>query len=407
MNDLFILVLNAGSSSQKSCLYQLSSTSLPDHPPNPLWQAHIDWGKIPGKAAIKIKAKNQVNTQEIPLTSRPEVMRSVLHTLIAGELSVIDDFNVISIAGHRIVHGGTQYYLPTLITPAVKQGIADLMPLAPSHHPAHLEGITVLAELLPHCQQIAVFDTAFHHQMPLAAQVYPIPYEWYEKGIRRYGFHGINHEYCAGRAAQLLSRPLAALKLICCHLGNGASLCAIREGKSVDTTMGFTPLEGLVMGTRSGSVDPGIILHWLRNESFTGEQINHLLNQESGLKGVSQLSGDMRQILEARAQGHAGATLAFDVYIHRLAQYVGAMLANLGGCDALIFTGGVGENAAPVRAELCQKLAFLGIHCDLEKNQMRGHDRDIATPTSPVRILVITAEEDWAIAQTCWRFPSA
>lgn len=403
MEHLYILVLNAGSSSQKSCLYQLPLDCLPDHPPTPLWQAHIDWGKIPGQAVIKIKANQHTHAQEIPLTSRPEVMRSVLHTLISGELAVIEHFSQISITGHRIVHGGTKYHLPTLITPEVKQDITDLISLAPAHHPAHLEGITVLEELLPDCRQVAVFDTAFHHDLPLAAQVYPIPYEWYEKGIRRYGFHGINHEYCAQRSAQLLGQPLQELKLVCCHLGNGASLCAIAEGKSVDTTMGFTPLEGLMMGSRSGSIDPGIILHWLRRESLNGEQINHLLNQESGLKGVSELTGDMRQILEARSQGHPGATLAFDVYIHRLTQCVGAMVASLGGCDALIFTGGVGENATPVRAELCKKLRFLGVDCDPEKNQMRGEDRDISTPNSLIRILVIAAEEDWAIAQTCWR----
>ncbi len=402
MNDIFVLVLNAGSSSQKSCLYQLPAASLPDHPPNPLWQAHIDWGKTPDRAAVKIKAQNQVQTQEIPLTTRPDVMRFVLNTLISGETKVIENFSAVTIAGHRIVHGGTKYYLPTVITPQVKQDIQNLIPLAPSHHPAHLEGIGVLEDLLPNCPQIAVFDTAFHHSLPLPAQVYPIPYTWYEKGIRRYGFHGINHAYCAQRAAQLLARPLSELKLLCCHLGNGASLCAIQGGKSVDTTMGFTPLEGLMMGSRAGSIDPGILLHWLRHESLDGEQINQLLNQESGLKGVSQLSGDMRQILEARDQGHPGATLALDVYIHRLAQCVGMMLVSLGGCDALIFTGGVGENAAPVRAELCQKLAFLGMYCDPEKNQMRGEDRDIGTPDSPVRILVIAAEEDWAIAQTCW-----
>ncbi|APB32562.1 acetate kinase [Gloeomargarita lithophora Alchichica-D10] len=404
MKSVYILVLNAGSSSQKSCLYQLPLLSLPEHPPAPLWQAHIDWGKTAGIAVVKIKAKNQIQTQEIPLISRPEVMRYVLHTLVSGEFQVIENFNQVTIAGHRIVHGGMKYHLPTVITPQVQEDIRDLIPLAPAHHPAHLEGIKVLSELLPHCRQIAVFDTAFHHDMPLAAQVYPIPYPWYEKGIRRYGFHGINHEYCAQRAAQLLQQPLDSLKLISCHLGNGASLCAIAGGKSVDTTMGFTPLEGVMMGSRSGSIDPGILLHWLRNEGLNGDQINHLLNQESGLKGVSQLSGDMRQILSAREQGHPGAKLAFDVYIHRLAQSVGAMLASLGGCDALIFTGGVGENATPVRAELCKNLRFLGIDCDLEKNQIRGGDHDIATPNSPVRILVITAEEDWAIAQTCWRF---
>lgn len=404
MDDLFILVLNAGSSSQKSCLYQLPLSTLPEQPPAPRWQAHVDWHKIPGQAAIKIKLPNRVLTQEIPLTSRLEVMHKVLHTLVSAPGQILENFQQVTLAGHRIVHGGSKYAVPTLITPTVKQDIQDLIPLAPGHHPAHLEGIEVLATLLPHAPQIAVFDTAFHQSLPLAAQVYPIPYAWYEKGIRRYGFHGINHQYCAQRAAQLLHRPLAELRLICCHLGNGASLCAIRGGQSVDTTMGFTPLEGLMMGTRSGSIDPGILLHWLRREGLTADQIDHLLHQESGLKGVSQLAGDMRQILAARAQGHPGATLAFEVYLHRLAQAVGAMWANLEGCDALIFTGGVGENAAPVRAELCQKLAHWGVYCDPEKNQLSEGDRDIATPDSPVRILVIAAEEDWAIAQACWHW---
>ncbi|MCS7226432.1 MAG: acetate kinase [Gloeomargarita sp. SKYB31] len=404
MHDLFILVLNAGSSSQKSCLYELPLMALPEHPPQPRWQAHIDWTRTAGQAVIKIKSQDQIQTQEIAYTSRPEVMYKVLHTLVSGPTQVLESFQQVTLAGHRIVHGGTKYAAPTPITPTVKQDIRDLIPLAPSHHPAHLEGIEVLETLLPQAQQIAVFDTAFHQTLPLAAQVYPIPYSWYEKGIRRYGFHGISHEYCAHRAAQLLDRPLAELKLICCHLGNGASLCAIKEGQSIDTTMGFTPLEGLMMGTRSGSIDPGIILHWLRHESLTGDQISHLLNQESGLKGVSQLSGDMRQILEARAQGHPGATLAFDVYIHRLAQAVAAMWVSLGGCDALIFTGGVGENAAPVRAELCQRLTGWGVQCDPDKNQLRGEDRDIATADSAVRLLVIAAEEDWAIAQVCWRW---
>ncbi|MCS6782904.1 MAG: acetate kinase [Gloeomargarita sp. SKYBB_i_bin120] len=404
VDHLFILVLNAGSSSQKSCLYQLPTTALPDHAVAPRWQAHIDWTRTPGQAAIKIKSNNQVHTQEMPLASRAEVMHKVLHTLVSGPTQVLESFQQVTLAGHRIVHGGTKYAAPTRITPTVKQDIQDLVPLAPSHHPAHLEGIDVLEQLLPQAPQIAVFDTAFHQTLPLAAQVYPIPYAWYEKGIRRYGFHGINHEYCARRAAQLLGRHPADLRLICCHLGNGASLCAIEGGKSVDTTMGFTPLEGLMMGTRSGSIDPGIILHWLRHESLTGDQISHLLNQESGLKGVSQLSGDMRQILQARAQGHPGATLAFEVYIHRLAQAVAAMWVSLGGCDALIFTGGVGENAAPVRAELCQRLTGWGVCCDREKNQQSGADRDIATPDSPVRVLVIAAEEDWAIAQACWQW---
>ena len=239
--------------------------------------------------------------------------------------------------------------------------------------------------------------------MPLSAVVYPGPYKWFSDGIRRYGFHGINHGYCAGRAAHLLGRDLKSLKLVTCHLGNGCSLAAIRTGRSVDTTMGFTPLEGVMMGTRSGSVDPGILTYLMRQSRLSGKQMDKMLNQKSGLLGISGISGDMRSILTARKKGHQRATLAFDIYVHRLRTGIGAMVAALGGIDALVFTAGVGENSSEVRAETCDALQFLGLALDLKKNTHCTPDQDIATSDSRARILVIRAQEDWAIAGECWK----
>ncbi len=234
--------------------------------------------------------------------------------------------------------------------------------------------------------------------MPLAAKIYPGPYEWFAEGIHRYGFHGINHEYCAGRVARLLGKDLNALHLVSCHLGNGCSLAAIRNGHSVDTTMGFTPLEGVMMGTRSGSVDPGILTSLMRERGLSGERLDTILNKESGLLGVSGVSGDMREILADMKKGHERAQLAFDIYIHRLRSGVGSMLAVLGGIDVLIFTAGVGENSPEVRAAVCKDFGYLRLKVDAEKNLRHPSDQDIATADSSVRVLVIRAQEDWAIA---------
>ncbi len=261
----------------------------------------------------------------------------------------------------------------------------------------------IVEDLLGRVPQIAVFDTGFHRQMPLSAVVYPGPYKWLSDGIRRYGFHGINHQYCASRAAHLLGKELKSINLVTCHLGNGCSLAAIRNGRSVDTTMGFTPLEGLMMGTRSGSVDPGILTYLMRQSRLSGKQMDKMLNQQSGLLGISGLSGDMRRVLAARKKGHKRATLAFDIYVHRLRAGIGAMVAALGGIDALVFTAGVGENASEVRAETCDPLQFLGLTLDSKKNAHCAPDQDIATPDSPARVLVIRAQEDWAIAGECWK----
>ncbi len=396
-----VLVLNAGSSSQKSYLYELNH-ALPDAPPKPLWEAKIDWTRHHDRVEIKIRNQENTFEEERQTDSRSKVLADTLKMLWQGKTQVIDRPEEIDVVGHRVVHGGEVYRATTIINAEVKQAIADLTQLAPAHNAANLDGIEIAEQVVGTAvPQVAVFDTAFHAQLPFAAAAYPVPYEWFEQGLRRYGFHGINHEYCAQRAAQLLGQELSSLKLITCHLGNGCSLAAIREGHSIDTTMGFTPLEGLMMGSRSGSVDPGLLLH-LMERGYTAAKLNHILNKESGLKGISGISNDMRQIVEAIAQSHPQAQQAFDLYIHRLRSHIGAMLANLGGVDALIFTGGVGEHQPEIRVEACKALECLGLQIDPEQNEQSPVDQDVATADSKVRVLVIPAQEEWAIAQKCW-----
>ena len=400
-----ILILNAGSSSQKSCLYEFKS-DLP-MPIEPLWEAKVDWTRHQGVAELKVKtSEGAVVEEELQTDSRPTVISHMLDTLSQGDTQVIDAPGEINIVGHRVVHGGQDYREATVITKEVKAAIRGLSSFAPVHNPANLEGIEAIEHLLPNVPQVAVFDTAFHSQLPLNAAIYPGPYDWFEQGIRRYGFHGINHQYCAHRTAQLLGKDLKSLRLITCHLGNGCSLAAIKEGTSIDTTMGFTPLEGLMMGSRSGSVDPSILIYLMR-QGIDADKLDEMLNRASGLKGISGVSSDMREIMSAIAEGNSRATLAFDIYIHRLRSQIGAMLATLGGLDALVFTGGVGENSAAVRAAACEAFEFLGVKLDLEQNAQSPPDQDIATPDSPVRVLIVQAQEDWAIAIECYNIKTA
>jgi acetate kinase len=398
-----ILVLNAGSSSQKSCLYELPPDALPDHPPHPIWETLIDWTKSVECGSLTVKANGAKVEISIPAGDRPGGIIQMLQTLIQGETQVLSDLSDIAIVGHRVVHGGTHYSQATRITSDVKAAIAELIPLAPNHNPAHLEGITAIEQSLGDIPQVAVFDTAFHSQMPLAAATYPIPYEWFAKGIRRYGFHGISHEYCAHRAAQLLNRPLSDLKLVICHLGNGCSLSAVHNGISINTTMGFTPLEGLMMGTRSGSIDPAILIYLMQNEGMDADRLNNLLNKESGIKGIFGETADLRPVLQGVEDGNERAILTLEMYVHRLRSHLGAMMATLGGVDAIIFTAGVGENAVLIREKACENFEFIGLKFDHDKNTARPMDCDIALPDSLVRVLVIHTEEDWAIAQACWR----
>lgn len=305
---------------------------------------------------------------------------------------------------HRIVHAGPKYRQTAWLTAEVREAIAANAEFAPSHNRLELAAIAAMDGLLPDpSRQVAVFDTAFHATLAPEAYVYPGPYEWEAQGIRRYGFHGINYAHVSRRAAEMLQRPLADLRLIACHLGNGSSLAAIAGGKSVDTTMGFTPADGLMMGSRCGSLDPGIIVYLLRRGGYTADQLDQIFNRESGLKGISGISSDMREVLEAMAAGDARAKLAFDIYAHRLCRETGAMLAVLGGLDALVFTGGIGEHCAPLRERLCTQLGFLGLQLEAAKNAQARGDVDIASAESRVRVLVIGADEELEMARECAR----
>jgi acetate kinase len=404
-----ILVLNSGSSSQKSCLFDLPSP-LPAEPPAPLWEAEMDWGGAEGVAELRVRSAIGERHTRHAVESRVAAIEQMLRSLWEGPRRAIQSPGQIDAVGHRIVHGGREFRESALITPEILKAIYRLAEIAPLHNRAEVRGIRLVQQVLGPVPQFAVFDTAFHRDLPPEAAVYPGPYDWFEQGIQRYGFHGINHRYCAERTAALLGKDLASLRLITCHLGNGCSLAAIRGGRSIDTTMGFTPLEGLMMGSRSGSVDPGILIHLMRKQGFTADRLDALLNRESGLLGLSGLSSDMREVLAAKAQGHARSQLAFDVFIHRLRASIGAMLASLGGLDALVFTAGIGENSPEVRAAACEPFAYLGLRLDPARNAQPENGGDVAAADSAVRVLVLHAQEDWAIARECERLlqpPSA
>ncbi len=408
-----ILVLNAGSSSFKSSLYRLSGElSIPDSAV-PLWTGQIDWNSSQTTIFKAQKLGNSTeptsNTvsvrEERSGTTRLADIEYLLSLLWSSKTQVINGIGEIDIVGHRVVHGGDKYSQPTLINPEVKAEIDRLSIFAPLHNPANLMGISAIESLSANLPQMAVFDTAFHGNLAEVAYVYSVPYQWLEQGIRKYGFHGISHQYCAQRAAQLLGRDLAELRLISCHLGNGCSLAAIKFGRCIDTTMGFTPLDGLMMGTRCGSIDPGIILHLLREKEYTVEELDRILNSESGLLGVSGVSNDLREIDRAIELGNTRAKLALDIYIDRLAAKIGSLLPNLGGVDALIFTAGVGENHAGIRTAVAAKLAFLGVEIDQTLNNLPIlPDCDLATAQSQVRLLVIHTQEEWQIAQACCQY---
>jgi acetate kinase len=411
-----ILVLNAGSSSQKSCLYDfednralgLNKDILPETLPEPLWKAQIDWTASESHTALSVQTSQGKTFHETyaSVSKQADTLKA-LQTLWSESTQVINNPQEIDIVGHRIVHGGEKYQDSIWIDAEVKAAIAQFAEFAPVHNPANLEGIEAVESILgPDVKQVAMFDTAFHSQLLPAVYTYPGPYEWLQLGIRRYGFHGISHQYCARRAAQILGRDLNSLKLITCHLGNGCSLAAIREGHSIDTTMGFTPLEGLMMGSRSGSVDPGILIYLLRQSDYTADRLDWALNHQSGLLGISGVSNDLRQVVSAMEQDNDRAKLAFDMFVHRLQTQIGAMLASLGGMDALVFTGGIGENSPAIRAETCKAFEFLDLSLDRSQNEACSTDREIAQPDSKVSVLVIHTQEDWAIARECHRLAS-
>jgi acetate kinase len=383
-----ILVLNTGSSTVKFSVIESAGEAT-------LLDGVADWSASPATLTVR---RPGAPPREAPLeaTGHGDAVERVLHELAQLRGGAKD----VAAVGHRIVHGGPVYTASVRIDETVKRTIADLAEMAPLHNPVNLEGIVAAEKALPHVPQVAVFDTAFHATIPPAAHTYAVPYMWTsEWKLRRYGFHGLSHAYCADRAAKMLGRGPAGLRLVICHLGNGCSVSAVRDGHSADTSMGFTPLDGLVMGTRSGAVDPGLLVHVLRHKGLSVEDLDRVLNRESGLLGVSGVTSDMRQLLEASRTGNERAKLAFDVFVHRLRQTIGAMAATLGGVDALVFTAGIGEHAADVRAAACAGLGLLGVEIDPAANATCRPDADIATPGAKCRVLVIATREDLTIVR--------
>ena len=400
---MIVLVLNVGSSTIKSHLYRFDGKTMVDGPTAPHWEGHVDWTVSSDHGVLSARTGDDTFESHLPLETRAKDggVGALLQTLTDGPTRVLDELDELDVVGHRVVHGGPDLTDPVLVTPDVKKVIADLIPLAPGHNPHELAGIEAIESALGEVPQVAVFDTAFHRAMPQEAERYPMPERWYASGIRRYGFHGISHRYCAERAAELMGRPLPSLRLITCHLGNGSSLAAVDGGRSVDTTMGFTPLEGLMMGSRSGSIDPGVVLHLMRHEGLDPDEVDDLLNRCSGLLGVSGISSDLRTVEAASLEGDPRADLAITMLVHRLRAGIGAMLASLGGLDALVFTGGIGEHSVRIREEACGAFAFLGLRLDSERNRTTGSDRSVAASDSTVEVLVIRTQEEWAIALEC------
>jgi acetate kinase len=382
-----ILVCNAGSSSLKFSLFDPEEEAL-------LAEGGIDWITKPTQLVFRRADQPEIH-QSLKLEKHGDAAARILEDLQAGPSPALHSLEELRAVGHRVVHGGERYSGAALITPEVKRTIKELTELAPLHNPASLATIAAAEQALPGIPQVAAFDTAFHSTLSEAARTYAVPRKWTrEWGIRRYGFHGLSHSYCAGRAAEMMDRR--NLRVVIAHLGHGASMSAVRDGVCVDTSMGFTPLEGLVMGTRSGTVDPGVLVYALQRKGLDGEALDKALNHESGLLGLSGISSDMRQIL-SELPHNPGARLAVEVYIHRIRQTVGAMSATLGGVDALVFTAGVGERSQEIRKRVCENLDYLGLELDRTANETCKPDGDIATPASKARILVITTREDLTI----------
>lgn len=385
-----VLVLNCGSSSLK---YQLIDMSTE----NTLASGLCERIGIDGR--IKHKGKQEYKA-EVKMDNHQQAIKLVIDALTDANHGVISDIKEIEAVGHRVVHGGEYFAKSVVITDEVIKAIEDCIELAPLHNPANLMGIRACESLIPGISQVAVFDTAFHQTMPEKSYLYAIPYELYEKHkIRRYGFHGTSHSFVSKRAAEILGKDIKDLKLITCHLGNGGSVTAIDGGKSIDTSMGFTPLEGLIMGTRSGDIDPAIVPYIMEKEGLNGKEVDELLNKKSGVLGLSCVSSDFRDIEDAAAEGNKKAQLALDAFHYRVAKYIGQYTCALNGVDAIIFTAGLGENAAESREEICNYLTWLGIDIDKEKNKSRGKEVTISVPESKIKVIVVPTNEELVIAR--------
>lgn len=393
-----ILVINAGSSSLKYQLFDMRDESV-------LASGRVE--RIGTESAIVTHepADKSSMREVLEILDHVTAVRRVLDLLVSREHGVVESIAEIEAVGHRVVHGGETFKESVLVDNEVTGKIRDLFDLAPLHNPPAMMGINAVEQNMPGIPQAAVFDTAFHQTMPPHAYLYPIPMALYRRHkVRRYGFHGTSHYYVSERAAELIGRPLQELKMITCHIGNGVSCAAILDGKSVDTSMGLTPLEGLMMGTRSGDIDPAVVPFVMSKEELTLGEVNSMLNKHSGMMAVSGFSGDMREIVEAMEDGDRNAQLAFDMFCYRLRKYIGAYAAAMNGLDALVFTAGIGENSVHVRQAVCEGLTFLGLELDEEANRMRsGEARFISTPGSRVKVLVVPTNEELIIARDTFR----
>ena len=395
-----VLVINAGSSSLKFQLIDMDNEQV---------IAKGICEEIGGKSGFKFKVPGREDYKvSVAMPTHAEALQLVLDTLVDEKLGVIKSVDEIGAVGHRVLHGGDKLSGSVLVTEEVKKTIEECCDLGPLHNPANLKGI-VECEKIMNVPQVAVFDTGFHQTMPDYAYMYALPYKYYEKyKIRRYGFHGTSHRYVSERAIAMLGKPAAETKVVTCHLGNGASFAAVDGGKCFDTSMGVTPLEGIMMGTRCGSVDPAIIPYLMRKgEITTADDIDKMMNKKSGMLGVSEKTSDNQEIGKLAAAGDERAQLVVNMYAHQITKFVGSYVAAMGGADAIVFTGGIGENAGEYRTKVCEKLAFMGVKIDAEKNKIRGEEVEISTPDSTVKVFVIPTNEELVIARDTLEIVSA
>ncbi|WP_313119111.1 acetate/propionate family kinase [Proteiniclasticum ruminis] len=388
-----VLVINCGSSSLKYQLINMENESS------------LATGLVERIAIEGSKLTQKVDGREkyvltVPMKNHKEAISHVINTLLDDVQGVIKSSDEISAVGHRVVHGGEKYSASVIITDEVMKDLEEFSQLAPLHNPPNIIGINACKELMPNTPMVAVFDTAFHQTMPEKAFLYGLPYELYkENHIRKYGFHGTSHKYVSQRAAEILGEDIKGLKLVTCHLGNGSSVAAVNGGISVDTSMGFTPLEGLLMGTRCGDIDPAIIPYLMEVKGYSYEEVNNIMNKKSGVLGLSGVSSDFRDIEDAAAQGNDRAKLALDVFHYRVKKYIGYFMATMNGVDAIVFTAGLGENGAETREEITSDMEWFGIKLDKEKNKVRGQERIISTDDSKVKIIIIPTNEELMIAR--------
>lgn len=388
-----ILVINCGSSSLKYQLIDMSKEEV-------LAKGLVERIGIEGsKLTQKVEGRDKYIVQQ-PMSDHQEAIQFVIDALVDDKNGVISSMSEIAAVGHRVVHGGEKYAQSVIIDDSVMEALNDCVKLAPLHNPPNITGILACKALLPNVPMVAVFDTAFHQTMPKESYVYALPYELYEKhGIRRYGFHGTSHKYVSNEAAKMLGKDIKDLKIVTCHLGNGASITAIKDGKSLDTSMGFTPLEGLVMGTRSGDIDPAVVTYMMQQLNMTAAEVDDLLNKKSGILGISGVSSDFRDVEDEMNEGNDKAKLALDIFHYRVRKYIGSYVAAMDGIDCLVFTAGLGENSPETREAVCEGLGALGIKMDKSKNNFKGRQEDISASDAKVKVLVIPTDEELMIAR--------